>query len=185
MGEQAMRRLVCCLISGAVLVAGCVEQPAPSDPSQQVTRLKSSLKMPPPPPLPEKSAEPPYPPGGGMQLKSDPSGSPATVGDTTRVKAEVGVGAKGRRLDDPRLNQTIVTPARTLFRTQERIVFEISVPHALQLYEATNGRKPKTHEEFMEQVIQANQIRLPELPAGQRYVYDPQTGELMVEKPAG
>jgi hypothetical protein len=25
---------------------------------------------------------------------------------------------------------------------------------------------------------------LPELPAGQRYVYDPQTGELMVEKPA-
>ncbi len=65
------------------------------------------------------------------------------------------------------------------------MVFEIQVPHALQLYEATNGRKPATHEEFMEQIIKANQIELPELPAGQRYIYDSQTGELMVEKPAG
>jgi hypothetical protein len=54
----------------------------------------------------------------------------------------------------------------------------------MQLYEATNGKKPTTHEEFMEQIIRANQIVLPELPAGQRYVYDPETGELMVEKPA-
>ena len=109
---------------------------------------------------------------------------PPAASDTTRVKAEVGVGVKGQPLEDPRLVQTIVAPARALFRTEQRVVFEIQIPHAMQLYEATNGKRPATHAEFMEQIIQANQIVLPELPAGQRYVYDPETGELMVEKPA-
>lgn len=180
-----MRWLVCCVIGGAVLIAGCAEQPAPAEPHQKPGKWKFPPKPPDPPPPPEKGPEPPYPPGGTMQLKSDPVGGPARVDETTRVKAEVGVGAKGRRLEDPKLVKMIVTPAVAYFRTQERIVFEVTLPHALQLFEATNGRKPKTHEEFMEQIIQANQINLPELPPGHRYVYDPQTGELMVEKPEG
>ena len=69
--------------------------------------------------------------------------------------------------------------------SQERVVFEITVPHAIQLYEATKGMRIKTSEEFMEHIIRANQIQLPELPAGQRYIYEPLSGELMVEKPAG
>jgi len=77
-----------------------------------------------------------------------------------------------------------VTPAKAYFSARERIVFEIAVPKALQLYEATNGSPPRSHEEFMTQVIEAQGIKLPELPPGQRYVYDPQTKELMVERPA-
>jgi hypothetical protein len=46
-----------------------------------------------------------------------------------------------------------------------------------------NGRGPKTHEEFMEKIIRANDIKLPELPSGHRYVYDPVQGELLVEQP--
>jgi len=57
------------------------------------------------------------------------------------------------------------------------------VPHALQLYEASNGAAPKTHDEFMENVIKANQIKLPVLPPGHKYVYDPETKQLMVERP--
>jgi hypothetical protein len=36
----------------------------------------------------------------------------------------------------------------------------------------------------MSQVVQANQIQLPKLEEGERYVYDPQAGELMVERAA-
>jgi hypothetical protein len=67
------------------------------------------------------------------------------------------------------------------------IAFEIMVPQALQLYAATEGNYPKTHQEFWEKVIVANQLetQLPQLPEGHRYVYDPEKKELMVERPKG
>ncbi len=35
----------------------------------------------------------------------------------------------------------------------------------------------------MENIIKANGIALPELPAGQKYVFDPEQAQLMVERP--
>ena len=78
----------------------------------------------------------------------------------------------------------IVTPAKTYFIAKEKIKFEIEIPKALQLFDALEGRGPNTHEEFMEKVIKAYNIELPELPEGHKYVYDPMTKTLMVEKPA-
>jgi hypothetical protein len=77
----------------------------------------------------------------------------------------------------------IAQPARSLFAFQERTVFEIQIPKAIQLFEATNGRKVKSHEEFMTSIIKANRINLPELPQGKQYYYDVQRGELMVYGP--
>ena len=77
----------------------------------------------------------------------------------------------------------IVQPARTLFAFKQRAVFEIQIPTAVKLFAATEGRKPNSHDEYMSKIIKANQIKLPELPAGQTYVYDPEQGELMVQKP--
>lgn len=175
---------VTALIVAVAMVVGCSEQPTAQ--SKPVPAIHKGPPEPPPPPPVEKPApEPEYARGGTMQLgdgKTPPSN--ASDPNTVQVKAEAGVGLKGQRLNDPRLVQMIVAPARGLFQTEQRMVFEVQIPHAMQLYEATNGNKPKTHAEFMEQIIQFNQIKLPELPAGQRYVYDPQTGELMVEKPA-
>lgn len=179
-----MRILGC----GAILVAlaltvGCSEKQAAQSPP--APKAKMGFPEPPPPPPVEKPApEPNYPPGGSMQLGEVKKPNGVDHANTERIKAEAGVGVKGQRLNDPRLVQMIVAPARGLFQTQQRMVFEVEIPKAMQLYEASNGKKPKTHDEFMEQIIQANQIHLPELPAGQRYVYDPKTGELMVEKPA-
>jgi hypothetical protein len=172
------------VLATLIVVAGCEEKQA----AQPQLRTKINLTPPvppPPPPLEKPAPEPAYPRGGTMQL-GDGKTPPGSTGDPNmvRVQAEAGVGKRGQRLNDPRLVQTIVAPARGLFQTEQRMVFEVQIPHALQLYEASNGKKPKTHQEFMEQIIQANQIQLPELPAGQRYVYDPQTGDLMVEKPA-
>lgn len=53
----------------------------------------------------------------------------------------------------------------------------------MKLFEATEGRKPNSHEEFMSRVVKPNNIQLPRLPQGQRYQYNPQLGELMVLRP--
>ncbi len=94
------------------------------------------------------------------------------------VPAQAGVGAKGRSLDNEK--GVLVTPAKTLFAARERVVFEIQIPQALQLFKATNGQPPASHDEFMQRVIGENAIQLPMLPAGQRYQYDPATEQLMV-----
>ena len=51
------------------------------------------------------------------------------------------------------------------------------------MYEAANGEKPKTYEEFMELIIKKGQpdgIQLPMLPYYQEYGYDPEKQELVV-----
>lgn len=73
------------------------------------------------------------------------------------------------------------TALSTYVRVQEKVEF-LQVDQALKLYKATNGELPKSHEEFMEKIIKANQISLPELQPGDKYIYDPEKGQLMVEK---
>ena len=108
------------------------------------------------------------------------------AGGGERVRAEAGVGKQGQSLNNEQgVGAMIVQPARSLFAFKQRAVFEIQIPSAVMLFAATEGRKPKSHDEFMSKIIKANQIQLPALPAGQTYVYDPQLGELMVQKPGG
>ncbi|QDU94776.1 hypothetical protein [Lignipirellula cremea] len=104
--------------------------------------------------------------------------------ETELIKAEVGVGEKGRRLNDPDVVQAIAAPAKALFSSKERLVFDVQIPHALNLYRATNDDKvPATHEAFMEEIVKFNQIPLPELPPGHTYLWDPDKQELMVKRP--
>jgi len=108
---------------------------------------------------------------------------PSNVPEKTVLeKAGVGSGKKGRSLD--KHEGIVVTPAKTLFAAKEKIKFEIEIPHTLNLYKALEGSAPKSHDEFMEKIIKANNISLPELPEGHKYIYDPMTETLMVEKPA-
>lgn len=103
-------------------------------------------------------------------------------GPPQREVAGVGVGKKGRKLEKHKgTGQIIAQPAVSYFRAQEKIVFEIVIPKNMQLFQATNGRFPRSHEEFMKEIVEFGQVRLPELPEGKRYVYDPQTHQLMVE----
>ena len=104
---------------------------------------------------------------------------PTTPTDT--VKAEVGVGKKGRSLDE--YEGAVVTPAKSLFAVGERTVFEILIPKNLQLFQATEGRLPKSHDEFMQRIVKEGMISLPELPQGHAYRWDPAMGELMVDRP--
>lgn len=115
------------------------------------------------------------------ETESPTTESPAIESSGNEVESQpqpaaVGVGAKGNY--GPGL---ISTPASAYWKTQEKIVFEIQIPKALQLYKALgDGAGPPSHEAFMSEIIQANRIPLPELPEGQIYQYDPATEQVMV-----
>ncbi len=98
------------------------------------------------------------------------------------MKAQVGVGAQGRSLDGEQgVGKMIAGPAIALFAAKERIVFEIQVPHALNLFNASEGRMPRSHEEFMTKVIKANNINLPKLPPDKVYRFNTELNELWVD----
>ena len=54
----------------------------------------------------------------------------------------------------------------------------------MNLYKGEHGELPKTHDDFMRDIVQANNINLPELPDDSKYVYLPDKGELMIERRA-
>jgi len=139
------------------VLCGCSEPPPQVPPGQSPSgsgRPAGDTGMVPPPPPPPPPAQPPV-----------------------RKKAEVGVGKKGHY----GRSGPVTTPIAAKFRVEERLVFDVQIPQAMQLFKASEGRAPKSHEEFFKRIIRENNIKLPELPVGDRYVYDPQKEELMVE----
>ena len=132
-----------------------------------------------PPAAPQSTTTPPAQKPSTSPPAAPPAATPPTPA-TTQKKAEVGVGKKGRGYG----KGVIVTPIASLFAVRERMVFDVTIPEAMKLFKAMEDRGPKSHEEFMEKIIKANNIHLPELPEGDRYKYDPKTEQLMVESPA-
>jgi hypothetical protein len=130
----------------------------------------------PPPATP--TVAPVAPPPVAPPVTAPPVAPPTTP---ERVAAETGVGAKGRDYG----GGMITEPARQYWRVQERIIFDVQIPKALDLYKGLHDNKaPATHDEFMKEIIQENSIKLPKLPPGEKYIYDPEKAELFVERPA-
>ncbi|MBX3422515.1 MAG: hypothetical protein KF752_13255 [Pirellulaceae bacterium] len=95
--------------------------------------------------------------------------------------AEVGVGKQGASMEnDTAADRLITGPAIQLFQARQRAVFDVQIPHALNLYKALNGAAPKSHDEFVREILQANSISLPELKEGMVYRYNPEKQELWV-----
>ncbi len=179
---------------GQVTTAPAPASPAPAAPSPPAaSQQRRPVAMPPGIARPEDvtsdfgaAPSPPSPPSSppSTGMVPPPPTTPQALPAATEgqyVKADVGVGQKGSSLQPGFLT----TPVYVYFRSKEHMAFRIQVPQALQLFEAEHGRKPQSHEEFWREIIEKNNIQLPRLPPGHRYVYDPQRGELMVEVPAG
>ncbi len=108
------------------------------------------------------------------------AGQEAPKPETNRVKAAPGVTGRGN-YGSGFGGGLGTTSLSTYVRVQEKAPL-LQVEQALNLYKASNGELPKSHEEFMEKIIKANQINLPELQEGDKYIYDPEQGQLMVDK---
>jgi len=170
-----------------IMVLGC-DAPTP---------VASGPPAPPPPPgsaPPPPPAAAPVPPetkfgvfaGGIDDLAARPSAPPAQPASpppdpgTERVKAQAGVGAKGRSLDNEQ--GILVQPAKAYFAARERIAFEQAFYGQYRLYRATEDA-PKDYDELKAKVLDPYQIKLPLLPRGHKYAWDAASEELQVEKP--
>ena len=99
----------------------------------------------------------------------------------TAEKAVAGVGKRGQSLaDNTGIAKAISEPANVFFKLEQKAVLEWNIPQALSYFQASEGRMPKSHEEFMTKIVEANKLVLPELPAGRVYQFNPEKGELWV-----
>jgi hypothetical protein len=62
-------------------------------------------------------------------------------------------------------------------------VFDVQFPSQYKIYKAMDGQTPKDFEALKANVLDPYQIKLPPLPPGHRYVWDPESEELQVERP--
>lgn len=101
-----------------------------------------------------------------------------------RKTAEVGDGRKGHYKEQFGRMSIFDRTIGTMYRMQEKMDYQM-VTHAMNLYKAEHGNAPKTHDEFMKNIIDFNKIKLPELKEGCRYEYNPQKEVLEVVYPIG
>jgi hypothetical protein len=101
--------------------------------------------------------------------------------DIRNLKAEL---AKGGKTTDGKVHATdYITLQGDVYRTEVAKIAQMKVKMEMDAYEALNGEKPKTYEEFMDLIIKKGKpdgIQLPMLPYYQEYGYDPDKKELVV-----
>jgi len=102
--------------------------------------------------------------------------------ETVLVRAAPGMTGRGNYASATANNPMgiITVPVSQYFRVQDRLVLQ-QIEHAINLFRATHDRLPASQEEFMTDIIRANNIALPRLPDGHTYVYE--EGELKVRRP--
>jgi hypothetical protein len=55
-----------------------------------------------------------------------------------------------------------------------------SITHSLEIWHGLNDRYPKDYDEFMTEIVKANNISLPKLPSYQEYAYDEKEHKLII-----
>jgi hypothetical protein len=161
------------LIFAMLPLAGCEEAPTPVKAPQTSQSAGGPSAPLPAAPLPAKPVV--------KVDTSDAATSDPAAGDAAedREKAQTGVGQKGSGYG----GGVITEPVRQYFRAQEAITFSIQIPEGMKLFQAEHNRYPKDWKEFEREILKPADIVLPDLPPGDKYVYDAKEHELMVEHP--
>lgn len=120
--------------------------------------------------------------GRGPNVESPPIVQPDDP-NLERVKAGKGVGAKGRSLDE--YEGPVVTPAKAYFAAKERIFFEIEFKANYDRWRVLEDSTPQNFDELKSRFLDPLGLtkNLPALPEGHKYVWDPATEMLLVERP--
>ena len=134
----------------------------------------------------KRQGDPPVAQNGPLPEEVVPEQEAPVQGEAeaVAVRAEPGLTGRGNYTSAAGNNPMgiITVPISAYFRAQDRLVLQ-QIDHAVNLYRAEHGRGPTTHDEFMDKIIQVNNIQLPRLPTGQTYEYDPADGQLKVRRP--
>jgi hypothetical protein len=120
-----------------------------------------------------------------VEVPLQPEVPPQDAADNTvLVRAEPGLTGRGNYASANANNPMgiITVPISQYFRVHDRLVLQ-QIDHAMNLYKAEHGQAPSSHEEFMNNIVRANNLQLPRLPEGHTYVYDPADNQLKVRRP--
>jgi hypothetical protein len=137
---------------------------------------------PPPPPIIDPNA-PPAPPAAGA-----PADQPVqlrrtigqTTGDVRDFDAEMQSGQNIQVSTGKIAAKDPITLQGNAYVSIIGQAAVLQIQHAVNLYHALNDRYPADFEEFKREILDANGIRLPQLPAYQEYAYKADTHELVV-----
>lgn len=80
---------------------------------------------------------------------------------------------------DAKVTDPITGPLEILRKVRIQLP-SLQIEHALNLYNASEGHYPRTHEEFMTQIIEYNRLKLPQLPPDLEYQYDVAEHKLVI-----
>ena len=111
------------------------------------------------------------------QVKKDPNSKfHKKTQEVGEFKPDAGV-----QVVQPAVQETdpISAPVGVLVYTMER-TDQLKIEHALNIFNATEGRYPTSHEEFMSRIIKENAIQLNVLPGNKKYQYDVANHQLVV-----
>ena len=151
---------------------------APSADPVSVAPAAEPTAAPNPSPEPSVQETTPAAPPVETPAVQPPDSSPAPV---ERDVASAQAVAKNRE----QAKGILAGMVRSRVSVEQKLIFQ-EIKRAMEFYKATNGNYPRSHEEFMREIIEPNKsvLRLPELQPGERYVYDPQDAELYIEREA-
>ena len=104
-----------------------------------------------------------------------------TTQDVRNLKPEL---AKGGQVSDGKVHaKDYITLQSDVYKNAIGDIAQMKIKMDIDQYEALNGEKPKTYEEFMENIIKKGKpdgIQLPMLPYYQEYGYDSDAKKLVV-----
>jgi hypothetical protein len=149
---------------------------------------KEQAQQPAPPavqPAPEQTVQPAVeqpteqPAAQAATASTNPHEPPAVTGEAREVTA---LDPKKGKLSREAGGYLGATMAARVY-AENAMIFN-NMNYAVKLYQAETGEYPKSHDEFMDKIIGANQIALPELDPGVEYIYDPADHKLKIWRPA-
>jgi len=96
----------------------------------------------------------------------------------------VGLASPAEPLSPAPIHPTAEDPSPEALNSElfdrHRQVFD-AIEQMIELYKVVHGSYPQTHEEFFSDIVQINQVRLPELGEGFEYVYNPENHTLSLQ----
>ena len=117
---------------------------------------------------------------GCNDLASTPQSDAPAKPKTTDQIGEFDPAAGLETVSDKVVITNPITGPLEAYQPLKQKIAGLGIEHAVNLFQAAEGRYPKDHDEFMSRVIKENNMRLPALPSGLSYQYDVQNHKLVV-----
>ncbi len=122
---------------------------------------------------------------GCSDLAGPPPPPPAAPAQAERGGRNNDIGEfdpdAGKEIVEPDVTITNpITGALEAYQPLKQKIAGMGIDYAIRLFQATEGRYPRDHDEFMSRIIAENNLRLPSLPTGLRYEYDVANHKLVV-----